>query len=208
MTRAEVVRWLKNPVLLEWAQSTPFCDLERKRTYEGFRVLLRGITVRAVPVGTVILALGFWFVGRIPHGPGPILYSLEFMAAATTLLIWPLLYGMLRLGLLRPKDGTSVRVRLRVRGMDLLREGTAGYLIKWSTFDAFDFGVWQGFHVLKLRVRGTWLSRRFDGQAIGALEFGEAGVSASAIKQVLLDRGLREEPLGDPRFPSGMHARS
>jgi len=69
--------------------------------------------------------------------------------------------------------------------------------IDWSHFDAFELGRWNDFDVLKLRLRGTWVSRRLGRKNV-AIEFGASRVRISSIREVLLDRGLDELTLDEP----------
>jgi hypothetical protein len=63
-----------HPVLLEWEQSIPWCDAERQRGYEALLHLMRRVATRAVPMGAALFAIGFWWIGRIPGGGGPLSY--------------------------------------------------------------------------------------------------------------------------------------
>ncbi len=191
------MRWLSNPVLLEWDESIPWCDAERQRSYQAFLRSMRRIAVRAVPMGAVLFAAGFWFIGRIPGGGGAIPYGWQLKFALPFLLPWSLPYVALRLGFGKPKGGTSVRVRFHAHGMQFVETNGAIKQVRWSSFDAFDFGWSNGFDILKLRLRGSWLSRRF-GRQVAAIEVRATQVSDSSIRGVLRDRGLCEEPLGEP----------
>jgi hypothetical protein len=183
-------------VLLEWDQSTAWCDLKEQRDHEALRRLLRDVSRRAVPVGAALFALGFWLIGRIPGGGGPVPGRL-LLLAAPLLLVWPLLYAALRFGLVKPQSGTRVRVRLRRRGIQFVHRRRVSGVI-WSSFDAFDFVVWNEFELVRLRLRSNWLLRRLGPPRMVATEFGGAGVEASSIRETLRDRGLGEEPLGEP----------
>jgi hypothetical protein len=191
------MRWFSNPVLLEWDESIPWCDAERQRSYEALLQLMRSVAIRGVPLGAALFAIGFWLIGRIPGGGGPISYRWQLKFAGPWLLFWLLPYVALRLGLAKPTRGTGVRVRFHLRGIQFVEASGAVRRIDWSRFDAFDVRRWNGFEVLKLRFRGSWLSRRFARDSV-AIEFDAAEVCTSSIREVLQDRGLCEEPLGEP----------
>jgi hypothetical protein len=191
------MRRLSNPVLLEWDESIPWCDAERQRSYEALLQLMRRVAVRGVPLGAALFAIGFWLIGRIPGGGGPISYLWQLKFAGPWLLFWLLPYVALRLGFATPTRGMCMHVRLHPRGIQFVEASGAVKQIDWSRFDAFDVRRWNGFDVLKLRFRGSWLSRRFARDSV-AVEFDSAQVSMSSIREVLQDRGLREEPLGEP----------
>ena len=191
--------WSSNPVLLEWDESIPWCDAERQRGYEALRHLTRRIAVRVVPLGAVLFTTGFWLIGRIPGGGGPIPYRWQLTFGGPWLLFWSLPHIALRLGFAKPTPGACAHVRFDLRGIQFIAGNGVVKQIGWSRFDAFDFGKWNSFEVLKLRFRGSWLSRRF-GPDILAVEFCATQVCASSIRQALQDRGLYEEPLGEPRL--------
>ncbi len=187
-----------NPVLLGWDESISWCDASRQRAYKTLLRLMRRVAVRGVPVGAFLFATGFWLIGRIPGGGGPISYVWQLKFAGPFLVLWLLPYAALRLGFAKPTAGTCVRVLCRLRGIEFVEEDGSVRQIGWSRFDAFDIGSWNGFAVLKLRFRGSWLSRRLGPSSIAAVELSAAQVSTSSIKEVLQDRGLFEEPLGEP----------
>ena len=124
-------------------------------------------------------------------------YRSQLTFAGPWLLFWLFPYTALRLGSAKPTQGISVHVRLHTRGIEFVVASTTVKRIDWSLFDAFALGRWNDFDVLKLRLRGTCLSRRF-GQKNVAVEFGVSRVRTSAIREVLLDRGLVEETLNEP----------
>jgi hypothetical protein len=190
------MRWFSNPVLLEWDESVLWCDVERQRSYEALLQLMRRLAIRSVPLGAGLFAIGFWLIGRIPGGGGPISYRWQLTFAGPWLLLWLLPYGALRLGFAKPTRGMCVHVRLRLRGIQF-DKGGGTVQMDWSRFDAFDVRRWNGFDLLQLRLRGSWLSRRFGRDNV-AFEFGSAQVCTSSIREVLQDRGLSEEPLGEP----------
>jgi hypothetical protein len=192
-----VMRLLSNPVLLEWDESIPWSDAEQQRRYEALLQLVRRVAVRDVPLGAALFATGFWLIGRIPGGGGPIPYRWQLTFAGPWLLFWLLPYVALRLGFVKPTPGTCVHVRFHLRGIQIVGASGTVKQIGWSEFDAFDVGRWNGFDVLKLRFRGSWLSRRFGRDSV-AVEFCAAQVRTSSIRAVLQDRGLCEEPLGEP----------
>jgi hypothetical protein len=193
----EVRRWLSNPVLAEWNQAPSWCDLRSERDYATILQLSRILALRAMPTSMALLLLGLWLIGRIPGATGPLpwrtqlLFVLPFLALA-------LPYVSLRLGLLKPEPGTSVRVRLRVRTLELVgRRGTLK-TFPWSSFDAFDFGYWEEYDLLKLRLRERWPVAGRRPRTVAGFEIGTSGTLQSEIRQVLLERGLHEEPLGAP----------
>ncbi len=192
----ETMHCFAHPVLLEWEQSIPWCDAERQRGYEALLHLMRRVATRAVPMGAALFAIGFWWIGRIPGGGGPLSYLWQLPLAGPLLLFWLLPYVALRLGFAKSTRGTCVRVRLLRRGIQFVEASGTVQQIDWCRFDAFDFRRWNGFDVLKLRFRGGWLSRRCARHGV-VVEFGAAQVSASSIRGVLQDRGLCEEPLGE-----------
>lgn len=192
------MRWFSNPVLLEWDESIPWCDAERQRSYEELLQLMRRVAVRDVPLGAVLFATGFWLIGRIPGGCGPMPYRWQLTFAGPWLLFWLLPYVALRLGFAKPTRGTCVHVRFHLRGIHFVGASGTVEQILWSRFDAFDVGRWNGFDVLKLRFRGSWMSRRFGPKSVTAVEFCAAQVSTSSIREVLQDHGLDEESLGEP----------
>lgn len=190
------MRSISNPVLLEWDESIPWCDAERQRSYEALFQAMRRLAILSVPMGVGLFAIGFWLIGRIPGGGGPIPYRWQLKFAGPCLLFWLLPYVALRLGLAKPARGMCVHVRLRLRGIEFVKGGGTVQIL-WSRFDAFDVRMWNGFDVLKLHLRGGWLSRKFERGSV-AVEFGAAQICASSIRELLQDRGLSEEPLGEP----------
>lgn len=190
------MRWFSNPVLLEWDESIPWCDAERRKGYEAILKLVRRIAVRVVPLGVAIFAIGFWFIGRIPGGGGPISYRWQLTFAGPWLLLWVLPYAALRLGFGKPAYGTCVHIQFRVRGIHFVQASVTVKQIEWSRFDAFEIGRRDGFDEVKLRLRGNWLSRRFGRDNV-AVEFCAARVDTCSIRQVLQDRGLHEESLNE-----------
>ena len=192
-----VILWFSNPVLLEWDESIPWCDAERQRDYEELLQLTRRIAVRIVPLGTVLFIAGFWLVGRIPGGGGPMPYRRQLIFAGPWLLFWLFPYIALRFGFAKPTQGICVHVRLHMRGIQFIVGSRTVNRIDWSHVDAFELGRWNDFDVLKLRLRGTCVSRRF-GRTNVAVEFGLSRVLATSIREVLLGRGLDEETLNEP----------
>ena len=191
-----VRRWFSNPVLLEWDESIPWSDAQRQTSYEEFVKLMRRLAVRVVPMGAVLFATGFWLIGRISGGGGPMPYSWQLKLAGPWLIFWLLPYVALRLGFVKPAFGTCVHIRIQVLGIQLVQADGTFKQITWPSFDAFEVGRWNGFDVLELRFRGSWLSRRFGRNSL-TVEFCPARVSASSIREVLQDRGLFEEPLNE-----------
>ena len=195
--RRGAMRLFSNPVLLEWDESISWCDAQRQKDYEALFKLMRRVAVRVVPLGAVIFATGFWLIGRIPGGGGPISYRRQLTFAGPLLLLWLLPYAALRLGLVKPSRGTSVHIQFRMRGIQFVEASGTVKQIGWSRFDAFEIGNRNGYDVLKLRFRDNWLSRRFGRNAV-AVEFCAARVGTLSIRQVLQDRGLHEELLNEP----------
>jgi hypothetical protein len=111
-------------------------------------------------------------------------------------------YILFRFGLMEPRPGNSVRVRLRLRTIEIVGKRGTFRTLPWSAFDAFDFGRWQGFDLLKLRRRQWWLTRGRQSPTVLAFEIGMPGTDLSTIREVLIERGLREETLGTPSFLS------
>jgi hypothetical protein len=131
-----LTRRLKDPVLLEWEQSIAWCDLDKQRGHEALRVLSRELVSRALPLGAAVLGLGLWFLSRIPDaGAAPLRAGL--IVAGSLLAALSLPYAALRLGLLRPTLGTSLRVRLRARGVQVAGARGVVRMVGWATFDAF-----------------------------------------------------------------------
>jgi len=190
------MRWFSNPILLEWDESIPWCDTERQKGYEAILKLTRRIAVRTVPLGAVLFVIGFWLIGRIPGGGGPISYRWQLTFAGPWLLLWVLPYAALRLGFVKPAWGTAIRIQFRMRGIQLHKGRGTVSQIDWCKFDAFEIGSREGFDMLKLRFRDNWLLRKF-GPNIVEIEFCAARVHTSSIRQVLLDRGLNEESLNE-----------
>lgn len=191
---APLLRWLSNPVLAEWSQSIPWCDLRQQQDHQAFLRLARILAFRAVPLGVALLLLGFWSIGKIPQGGGPVPRGRQLLLALP-LLALAVPYILLRLGLIAPQPGTSVRARLRVRTIELVGRRGMVRVVPWSAFDAFDFGSWEGFDLLKLRLRQRWWTRGRRWPAVLAVEIGQSGVDPSKTRQILLERGLREESL-------------
>ncbi|HEY6181804.1 MAG TPA: hypothetical protein VIW67_06125 [Terriglobales bacterium] len=188
------MRRFPNPVLLEWDESIPWCDAERQKSYEALLKLVRRIAGRDVPLGAVIFATGFWLIGRIPGGGGPISCRWQLSFAGPLLLLCLLPYAALQLGFGKPASGTCVHIQFRVRGIYFVEANATLEQIEWSKFKAFEIGRRDGFDELKLRLHGNWLSRRFGRDTV-AVEFCVARVDTSSIRQVLQNRGLHEESL-------------
>lgn len=184
-------------MLLEWDESVPWCDAERQRGYEEVLQLSRRIAIRIVPLGGVLFMVGFWLIGRIPGGGGPMPYRTQLKFAGPWLAFWLFPYIALQLEFAKPKQGTCIHVRLHTREIQLVVANRTVKRIDWSLFDAFELTRWNDFDVLRLRLRGTCLSRRFGRKNV-AVEFGASGLSPSSIRQVLLNRGLDEETLSEP----------
>jgi hypothetical protein len=147
-------------------------------------------------MSAVLVLLGFWLVGEIPGGAGPWPWRLQLLVILPFVgLAVP--YVALRSGLLKREPGTSVQVRLRVRMVELVARRGRLKAIPWSSLDAFGFGQWEGYDLLMLRFRGTWLMKGRRPAVVG-FEIGTSGIHQSEVRQILLDRGLPEEPLGAP----------
>ncbi len=152
---------VSNPILLEWDESVAWCDATRQVDYEALRKLVHRIAIRDVPLGAVIFEIGFWLIGRIPGGGGPISYGWQLKFAGPWLVFWLLPYAVLRLGFVRPSWGTCIHVQFRVRGIRFAEANGTVKQINWNRFDTFEIYSRNGFNVLKLRFRGNWLSRSF-----------------------------------------------
>jgi hypothetical protein len=124
-------------------------------------------------------------------------YRQQLIFAGPWLLFWLFPYIALRLGFCKPTQGTCVHVRLHKSGIQFVIAGHTVKQIDWSHFNAFELGRWNDMDVLRLHLRGTCFERRFRRLDV-AVEFGIARVSSSSIREVLLDRGLHEEPLNEP----------
>ena len=188
-------RWLENPLFLEWEEPLAWSDYAAEQSYQKMRELARVLAVRAVPTGALVFVLGFWLVGRIPGNAGRLPYSIQATIAAGVLL--PLLVPCGAVRFLRPQPGTRSRVRFRLRGPEHLRNGHSKPLV-WRQFDAFDFGSVRGVDILKLRLRGNWLTRLSGPPTVVGLGLDSRVASSHAIRTILQDRGLREQPLEDP----------
>jgi len=140
---------------------------------------------------------GFWLVGRIPGGGGPLPYRTQLIFARPWLLFCLIPYIALQFGFAKPTQGICTHVRLHVRGIQFVVASQAIKRIDWSLLDAFELGRRNDFDVLKLRLRGSCLSRRFGRKNV-AIEFGVSQLCPSSIREVLLGRGLKEETLSDP----------
>ncbi len=190
-----VKRWLANPVLAEWDEPVSWSDAVAGHSHEAFRDLARVLAVRAAPLAAVLLGLGFWGIGRIPEGAGPVPLSLQLLVAVPLVaaLVLPYLAG----GLLRPKPGRRRRIRLCERGPQVTLDDRVTKTTPWSVFDAFDFGPWRDVALMKLRLRGTWLSRRLAPRRVVAFGLDSAD-TVERLRTILRGRGLHEEPLDDP----------
>ena len=188
-------RWLSNPVLMEWDEPVAWSDSVGQRSYEALRELARVLAFRSAPVALLLLAVGFWWIGRIPGGLGPVPLSEQLLVAVP--LLAALIVPHVASGFWRPKPGRRRQIRLCERGPQVAVEGGVARTSRWSEFDAFDFGPWRDVQLLKLRRRGSWISRRLGGQRVVGFAVDSTDVT-QRLRPLLLDRGLHEEPLGDP----------
>jgi hypothetical protein len=191
----QLQRWLANPVLAEWDEPVSWSDVVGRHSHEAFCELARVLAFRAAPLAVVLFAAGFWWIGRIPGGSGPVPVSKQLLVAVP--LIGALAVPYLARALLRPKPGRKRRIRLCVRGPQVTANDRVAKTSPWSEFDAFAFGPWRDVHLLKLRLRGTWLSRRLAPRRVVAFGLDSAD-AAEGLRPILQDRGLHEEPLDDP----------
>jgi hypothetical protein len=190
-----VQRWLANPVLAEWEEPAAWSDAVARSSHESLRELTRILALRAAPTAAALLALGFWWIGRIPGGTGPVPPSFQLLVAAP--MIVGLVLPHLVVRMVAPRPGRRRRIQLRERGPTVELEGRPARTSRWGELDAFDFGVWQDVSLLKLRLRGTWLSRRLAPRRV--MGFGlDSADAPERLRPILLERGLREEPLADP----------
>ena len=190
-------RWLSNPVLLEWEEPVSWSDHVGQRAHEAFCELARVLAFRSAPVALLLLGLGFWWIGRIPDGTGPVPFSRQLLIAAP--LLAALVLPHVARGFLKPRSGRKRRIRLCERGLQVGGDGGVVKTSRWAELDAFDLGVWRDVRLLKLRLRGSWISRRLAPRRV--VGFGvDSPETEERLRPLLRDRGLHEEPLGDP-FP-------
>ncbi len=78
-------------------------------------------------------------------------------------------------------------------------DGGVAKTLRWAELDAFDFGRWRDVPLLKLRRRGSWIARRLAAPRVVGLGV-DSPETEERLRPLLRDRGLPEEPLGDP-FP-------
>ena len=122
---------------------------------------------------------------------------LSLQLLVTLPLVAALLLPYLASGLLRPKRGRRRRIRLCERGPQVMVDDRLAKTATWSAFDAFDSGPWRDMALLKLRLRGTWLSRRLAPRRVVAFGL-DSAESVERLRPILRGRGLHEEPLDDP----------
>jgi hypothetical protein len=187
-------RWLSNPVLLEWEEPVAWSDHVGQRSYEAFCELARVLAFRSAPVALLLLGLGFWWIGRIPDGAGPVPLSRQLLIAAP--LLAALALPHLARGFLKPRPGRTRRIRLCERGLQVVGDGGVAKTSRWAELDAFDLGAWRDVRLLKLRLRRSWISRRLAPRRV--VGFGvDSPETEERLRPLLRDRGLQEEPLGD-----------
>ena len=202
-TAERLKRWLSNPVLVEWDEPVAWSDHVGQRSYEAFCELARVLAFRSAPVALLLVGLGFWWIGRIPDGTGPVPLSRQLMIAAP--LLAALVLPHLARGFLKPRPGRRRRIRLCERGPQVVGDGGVAKASRWAEFDAFDLGPWRDVQLLKLRLRGSWISRRLGGQRVVGFAVDSKDVT-ERLRPLLRDRGLHEEPLGDPLSSSRRHS--
>jgi hypothetical protein len=197
MTAADhLKRWLSNPVLVEWEEPVAWSDHAAQRSYEAFCELARVLAFRSAPVAVLLLGLGFWWISRIPGGAGPVPLSRQLLIAVP--LLAALVLPHVAAGFWRPKPGRTRKIRLCERGPQVVVDGGGARTSRWSEFDAFDFGPWRDVQLLKLRLRGSWISRRLAARRV--VGFGvDSPAAEERLRPLLRQRGLHEEPLGHPR---------
>lgn len=199
----QLKRWLSNPVLLEWEEPVAWSDHVGQRSYEALCELTRTLAFRSAPVALLLLGLGFWWIGRIPDGTGPVPLSRQLLIAAP--LLAALVLPHLARGFLKPRPGRKRRIRLCERGPQVVGDGGVAKTSRWAEFDAFDFGPWRDVQLLKLRLRGSWISRRLAARRV--VGFGvDSPEAEERLRLLLRDHGLHEEPLGDPLPGSRSHS--
>jgi hypothetical protein len=185
-------RWLSNPVLLEWEEPASWSDHQRQQSYESLRKLARVLAFRSAPVAALLLAVGFWLVGRIPEGSGPVPVTLQLLIAAPLVIM--LVVPHFAMPLLRPQGGVRRRIRIRERTLEVGEGAGAGRAARWAEFDAFDVVPWGDVPLLRLRRR-SWVARRREGGRVGALGL-DTPALMGRLRPLLRERGLQEEPLG------------
>jgi hypothetical protein len=183
---AQVRAWLANPVLAEWDQSRAWCELASQRAFSRLEELARVLAFRAVPESLVVIVVGVWVMGRIPGGGG-----------APPWRVAVILAGPLVLALLLPYVAIRSGLRLRRRTLDIVGRRGVIRTLRWSQFEAFDFGVSDGFQVVKLRLRDRWPFRGRRASGVVAFEAVGSPEQRAAVREVLIGRGLCEEPLGE-----------
>ncbi|MCG6926257.1 MAG: hypothetical protein LJF30_13210 [Acidobacteria bacterium] len=196
MTAADHLRgWLSNPVLVEWEEPVAWSDHATQRSYEAYCELARVLAFRSAPLAVLLLGLGFWWIGRIPGGAGPVSLSRQLLIAVPLLAV--LVLPHLARGFLKPRPGRRRRIRLCERGPQVVGDGGAAKTSRWAEFDAFDFARWRDVPLLKLRLRGSWISRRLAARRVVGfgVDFPEA---EERLRPLLRQRGLHEKPLEDP----------
>jgi hypothetical protein len=190
-----VQRWIANPVLEEWEEPVAWSDAVTRRSQDSLRELTRVLAFRAAPTAAVLLVLGFWWIGRIPGGAGPLSPSFQLLVA--TCVVAALVLPHVVSGMVKPRPGRRRRIQLRERGPQVAVDGQPVKTSRWAEFDAFDFGEWGGVALVKLQLRGSWLSRWLAPRRV--VGFGlDAADAADRLRPILLERGLQEVPLVDP----------
>jgi hypothetical protein len=175
-------------ILLEWDQPGTWAEVMARQGDAGYRELRAGI-LRTLPISAGLVAVQCWLVGRIPGGGGrlPLRTELVFLGVclAYPVLIWCVLL------LERTLPGSRVHVRLRIRGLEI-GSGSARLRIPWARVDAFCFQEWQDLELLKLRLGNV------IGQRVLAVALQPPLATQGALRPLLRQRGLFEEPLGEP----------
>jgi hypothetical protein len=194
---AQVRAWLANPVLAEWDQSRAWCELASQRAFSRLEELARVLAFRAVPESLVVIVVGVWVMGRIPGGGGAPPWRVAVILAGPLVLALLLPYVAIRSGLVNGQCSESWRLRLRRRTLDIVGRRGVIRTLRWSQFEAFDFGVSDGFQVVKLRLRDRWPFRGRRASGVVAFEAVGSPEQRAAVREVLIGRGLCEEPLGE-----------
>jgi hypothetical protein len=188
-------RWLANPVLAKWDEPVAWSDTVARQAHQALRALSRVLARRAAPTAAVLLVVGFWVAGRIPGGTGPVPLPTQLLVAVP--LVAALVLPSLVVGAFRSRPGRRRRIELRERGLLVAVEGRSPRTSRWAEFDAFDFGTWGEVPLLKLRLRGSWLSRRLAPRRVVGLGLDDPG-AWERLRPILRERGLREEALDQP----------
>jgi hypothetical protein len=166
---------------------------------EALRRLARILAFRTAPTAAGLLLVGMWLVDEA-------VWHIERSAVASNrwhsylVIISPMLAGLLAplllLHFVKSATGRGRLVELHTRSVRLLAASCEWKSYRLSSFDAFDFGEWEGFALLKLRLK----PRLLRPHSIQALEIGTERARVDVVRRTLEEAGLREKPLGAPTF--------